>query len=625
MSTQITTHSAQTTLSENSSPSDRMAAFSFERANGTQLTVGIICDGGYNRQHSRTIADMALKAITEYLQSGSEEHTPHLLSAAILAANEVLIDSKLLENKTAENGPSLAVGAIENGSQLYIAHVGVCRFYLQKKQSLYQLNVQHTFKHIRPSQGQISVDKADNHPRSHEQVSALGISPTLAVDIGFHLYDQPSVSNYKKAQLRGVKGIPISGGDSLLITSDRLIKKKSSNHFNLIDTDELNELLVQHKPEAAIDRILNKAASRGLEDGASLVMLHKPRPFPIYRPTKNKTLGLYQFQISQAWGMAGLALALALFLVLFGIRRSFQTAVEARVESTSVVLADVPQLESEPPRTRTNETLAKQNQANHTALPSATAVHSQTPTPTHTTLPTATPQPSTTTIPAVATSSVIPNPTAVPTITTVIPKSTPHFLGIYREGNAPLFNDLIDGKQVELERNAEFRVNSTATKEDLLDPEEAGANFLEANLYALFGSSFSVQEDQKENRRLTIQLQPESDIFIETGPYAAGAVIQLEVNGSALQVVGRNGCFSTVFSPQKNILTAYCFAGSCQYQVDAADLVDIPTGQRISFRPLKSEQLTSHSEPIPPAIAESYQQLLLNFYSGIEVIDQCFN
>ena len=207
-------------------------------------------------------------------------------------------------------------------------------------------------------------------------------------------------------------------------------------------------------------------------------------------------------------------------------------------------------------------------------------------------------------------------------VATLRPTLQPKVLGIYRLGAEQSFPAVLEDQLISVGKNSQFQINHQATTDQLvqqLTNATTENQIGEASLYTLGGSSleFTEVDDQVEFR-----LFEESDVLIETGIYTAGAKIEVRTPSEDVTFSGANACMSVVYSIEEHILSGYCFSGTCQYKIGRHDSVHINEGERVSLNPA---DVTSHPSfaPISSNVAFSYQNLLLNFYSGIQDSQSC--
>jgi protein phosphatase len=148
------------------------------------------------------------------------------------------------------------------GDTLITAHVGDCRLYLLRAETLVQLTKDHTRVWEQVEYGILSPEEARTHPQRHVLSRCLGHNVIPAIDI-----------------LRR----PIQPGDILLQCSDGI-------HTSLPESD-LMEVLLKHPAEAACRTIVERARDAGGSDNLSVQVVSvlscsaaPPRPWWRFGP-----------------------------------------------------------------------------------------------------------------------------------------------------------------------------------------------------------------------------------------------------------------------------------------------------------------------------------------------------
>ena len=157
-------------------------------SNKTDLSIFILADGmgGYNGGEvaSKIAVESARKYIEENankVQIGEKKITDILKSATSYANNTVYEISK--ENKNLEEmGTTLEICLIYNNI-IYISHIGDSRVYSIIDDNIKRLTIDHSYVEKLVSDGTITREEAENHPKKHVLIKALGCLPEIEPDI----------------------------------------------------------------------------------------------------------------------------------------------------------------------------------------------------------------------------------------------------------------------------------------------------------------------------------------------------------------------------------------------------------------------------------------------------------
>lgn len=186
----------------------------------------------------------------------AEEIISEKLAAAIQAANQAVIE-RVDENTALRGMGTTATLAFVRGSRALLAHVGDSRAYLVDGEQgwISQITSDHSFVEALLAAGHITEDQARNHPMKNVLYRALGQTPDTTADT----YDRF-----------------LKGGDRIVLCSDGLTRH--------VPPDEIAELVLQDdNPDAATQRLIDRANARGGEDNISaIVILMEAVPDELY-------------------------------------------------------------------------------------------------------------------------------------------------------------------------------------------------------------------------------------------------------------------------------------------------------------------------------------------------------
>lgn len=237
----------------------------------TKLVVGSATDVGMVRSNNQdqylvapglyAVADgmgghaageVASQTAIEALRSAFEQrtsHTPASLVEAAKQANKAVWDRSRANRGMMGMGTTLvALGVVEDddGSNgMAIAHIGDSRVYVFRDGALSQLTTDHSLVQELVDDGQISAEEATVHPQRHVLTRALGVEPSVQVDL-INLSPQH--------------------GDRYLLCSDGLPREASS--------DQISAVLARFAdPSEAAKELVSLANTRGGSDNVTVVVV----------------------------------------------------------------------------------------------------------------------------------------------------------------------------------------------------------------------------------------------------------------------------------------------------------------------------------------------------------------
>jgi len=340
---------------------DRVKTTEVKTAGGLKLMVAAVADGVGGENKGERAAQTALDALFGYLEKSKEKAIPALLTQAVQYANKAVFQ---LQHETGGASTTLAVAVVdEDTSRLYVANVGDSRIYLCRNQKLTQLTIDHSWATVMVWQGKVSPEAARDHPRANVLMRAIGMKDQIDVDLGFYV----GTMEYEEANTRGMEGLPLQSGDSVLVCSDGLIKDSPKTGEALITTEEIIRTVNEKEGMKAVKELVSFALGRGPDDNISAALIQLPDRWRSWRARRPMLIaGALIF---------GLAVVLGLVIyVLTSTRKELKTLAQQQTATEAMA----------------------QSIGSRTPTPSETSTPSETPTPsfTPTLSPTLTPQPS---------------------------------------------------------------------------------------------------------------------------------------------------------------------------------------------------------------------------------------
>ena len=286
---------------------DRVSAVELTSAGGMAMSVALVADGVGGENKGERAAQLAKDVVVDYLTSSTErENVSLVLRRAVKAANAT-VHNYVLTMGSGLISTTLSLAVVHHakeGPVLYIANVGDSRVYLCRSGKLTQLTLDHTFANIMPLQGKMSYEAAQDNPRAGVVMRALGPVEKIKVDVGFHVNN----ADYRTANERGQRGLPLREGDSVLVCSDGLVKLSPTTGKPLIEEDEIVRVLTTQEGDRAARSLVSFALGRDADDNVSAAIIQMPDP-------KRHTRAALPLKVMGA--VAGLLVAFAIILIAF--------------------------------------------------------------------------------------------------------------------------------------------------------------------------------------------------------------------------------------------------------------------------------------------------------------------
>ncbi len=207
-----------------------------------------VADGMGGHAAGEVASSTAIAALqAAYEASGA--HSLESLESAARAANRAVWEQARVNRGMLGMGTTLVALAVveraDGTNGLAVAHIGDSRLYLLRDGALHQLTVDHSLVQELVDDGQISPEQAAVHPQRHVLTRALGVEPSVAVDVLDILPEQ---------------------GDRYLLCSDGLPREAA---------DEQIAAVLQRfaDPVEAAKELVALAKSRGGNDNITVVVV----------------------------------------------------------------------------------------------------------------------------------------------------------------------------------------------------------------------------------------------------------------------------------------------------------------------------------------------------------------
>ncbi len=194
---------------------------------------------------------LAIQYVKEYIQSEfknideSKENVENLIRTAIINANNYVYNKANENSEYSGMGTTISVALIIK-NKVFIGHVGDSRIYRIRKQIMRQLTKDHSYVQELLQKGEITKEKAENHPQKNILMKVLGCEKELEPDV----------------MTRG-----FLKDDILMMCSDGLT--------NMIEIEEIHDEISGGKGnfKSICNKLINKSNSNGGYDNVSVILV----------------------------------------------------------------------------------------------------------------------------------------------------------------------------------------------------------------------------------------------------------------------------------------------------------------------------------------------------------------
>ncbi len=212
-------------------------------------------DSGFASPHLLVVADgmggaaagdlasaVAIDTVRHVNPATEGERMLEVLGRAVNEANDRI--AGLVNSNPALDGMGTTLtGALFDGSELGLAHIGDSRAYRLRDDALERLTHDHSWVQSLVDDGKISEAEAANHPHRSLLLKVLNGQPANDPDLRL---------------------VPVAAGDRLLFCSDGLC--------GLVDDDEIGAALRLPTLEAALERLVSEALDEGGIDNITVIV-----------------------------------------------------------------------------------------------------------------------------------------------------------------------------------------------------------------------------------------------------------------------------------------------------------------------------------------------------------------
>lgn len=156
----------------------------------------IVCDGMGGQNKGDYASALAVSYIVDEFKKVNRFlgnlHVYYWLNQVCRAANAQIYSESIKNPLYQGMGTTLSIAIIRK-KKLFTAQVGDSRIYFFKNNVLTQLSEDQTYVGYLYRTGQITKEEMATHPKRHMLMNALGVYPTLNIDIKIRKYENESI------------------------------------------------------------------------------------------------------------------------------------------------------------------------------------------------------------------------------------------------------------------------------------------------------------------------------------------------------------------------------------------------------------------------------------------------
>lgn len=221
---------------------DRTAALTNSRGN----ILLIVCDGMGGANKGDLASSIAVEVISQAFQEkdrfGSKFFAKSWVANVIRQANSEIFRQASHNQKYQGMGTTITLVLIVN-DYMVVAQAGDSRAYSFRNRNLTQITEDQTYVQYLYRIGEITKEEIETHPKRHVLMNALGIYPSLDLDIKVHPYL----------------------GDTILLCSDGL-------YNNVAEKDLLSIMKGTDTPDQKVNELVSLANANGGSDNIAVVI-----------------------------------------------------------------------------------------------------------------------------------------------------------------------------------------------------------------------------------------------------------------------------------------------------------------------------------------------------------------
>ena len=250
---------------------DSIGSLTKDKTNGYG-EVFVVCDGMGGHVGGAIASKTAVDCILQYFEGSPSSNPIIALEKSISFAN-MQIYAKAMHDVSLKGMGTTCTVLLNKGDNIYIAHVGDSRIYLNTDNKLYRLTKDHSFVQSLVDAGQLEVSEMEKHPRKNELTRALGISQDVDVEIA----ENP---------------ISSKNGDTFLMCSDGLC--------GLVNDATLANTMRTTADGQTVNDLIELAENAGGNDNISVTIINvveSPHKTTKFKDQANRSLDLSATQV----------------------------------------------------------------------------------------------------------------------------------------------------------------------------------------------------------------------------------------------------------------------------------------------------------------------------------------
>ncbi len=218
--------------------------FFSDEAVGCLPNLYIVADGMGGHKAGDYASSYAVYRFVEFVKRSEDANPITVMKKGIHAVNEGILTASKEREELSGMGTTF-VCAVVSDNRLYVANIGDSRLYLLDKDSIRQITLDHSLVEELIRTGQLDPLKVRNHPEKNIITRALGVN-------------DEAVPDFFEVELRM--------DERILMCSDGL--------SNMVEDDELlNIVMKNEKPNAAVERLIERANYYGGKDNIAALVV----------------------------------------------------------------------------------------------------------------------------------------------------------------------------------------------------------------------------------------------------------------------------------------------------------------------------------------------------------------
>jgi len=209
----------------------------------------IVADGMGGHQAGEVASRMATDIVCREYYNQNNSTVEKSLEKALTLANKTIFEKASSQTAFQGMGTTCTVLVVID-QDVYYAHVGDSRAYIQKSGSIMQITQDHTYVQQLVNSGDITAAEAAEHPKRNILTNAMGTKAELRIDTGKSKYN-------------------LENNDRLLLCSDGL--------YDYLNDEELNKILIENGIKNAASAMVGQAKARGGHDNITVVLAERKK------------------------------------------------------------------------------------------------------------------------------------------------------------------------------------------------------------------------------------------------------------------------------------------------------------------------------------------------------------